>query len=77
VRRLVSEGTRPLLPWSGRIIIDQTQPLPLLDVLHADSPRYIARSVANRMNDIAKIESELVVETLERWNTEGEQNSFE
>ncbi len=31
VRRLVSEGTRPLLPWSGRIGIDITEVLPFLD----------------------------------------------
>ena len=28
VRRLVSEGTRPRLPWSGRLSLDAAAPLP-------------------------------------------------
>ncbi len=77
VRRLVSEGTRPLLPWSGRISLDVTTPLPLLDTLHADPTRYVTRSVANHLNDIAKVQPQLVVETLERWKSEGRQTAQE
>ncbi|MFT5849446.1 MAG: 3-methyladenine DNA glycosylase AlkC [Patiriisocius sp.] len=77
VRRLVSEGTRPLLPWSGRLSLAVTAPLPLLDALHADNTRYITRSVANHMNDIAKIEPDLVVKTLLKWRKQGKQDSTE
>ncbi len=67
VRRLVSEGTRPSLPWSGRLSIDVARPLPLLDNLHADPTRYVTRSVANHLNDIAKVDRKLALSTLKRW----------
>ncbi len=67
VRRLVSEGTRPMLPWSKRLSLDPTIPVPLLDSLHADSTRYVTRSVANHLNDISKTNPSLVLETLEKW----------
>ncbi len=67
VRRLVSEGTRPLLPWSGRLRTDPLRPLPLLDRLHADPTRYVTRSVANHLNDIAKTQPAVVIETLKKW----------
>ncbi|MBX3419440.1 MAG: hypothetical protein KF851_17680 [Pirellulaceae bacterium] len=77
VRRLVSESTRPRLPWSGRLSIPHAAPLPLLDQLHADPTRYVTRSVANHLNDIAKIEPALVLEMLERWRQRGEQQPDE
>lgn len=77
VRRLVSESTRPRLPWSGRISIDHKVPLPLLDQLHADATRYVTRSVANHLNDIAKIDPTLVLSTLAKWRKLGKQNPNE
>ncbi len=67
VRRLVSEGTRPRLPWSGRLTTDYQRPLELLTTLHADSTRYVTRSVANHLNDIAKTAPSVVVKTLKHW----------
>jgi 3-methyladenine DNA glycosylase AlkC len=67
VRRLVSEGTRPNLPWSTRLNLDPLSMLPLLDQLHADPTRYVTRSVANHLNDLAKLAPEVVLETLKRW----------
>jgi hypothetical protein len=49
VRRLVSESTRPRLPWAPRINLDPGAPMPLLDILHADGTRYVTRSVANHL----------------------------
>jgi len=77
VRRLVSEGTRPMLPWSKRLSIEDTRPLPLLDTLHADRTRYVTRSVANHLNDIAKTRPEVVISLLRRWKKAGEQESSE
>jgi 3-methyladenine DNA glycosylase AlkC len=77
VRRLVSEGTRPMLPWSGRINVEILAPIPYLDILHADSTRYVTRSVANHMNDIAKIKPDLVVTTLKQWKKEKKQGEKE
>lgn len=77
VRRLVSESTRPRLPWARRIHLDVEAPLPLLDVLHADPTRYVTRSVANHLNDIAKEQPGIVVETLRRWHDLGMQDPAE
>lgn len=77
VRRLVSEGTRPLLPWAPRIDLDLADPIPLLDILHADPTRYVTRSVANHLNDISKTEPAWAIETLARWRSEGRQSREE
>ncbi|MFY0616859.1 MAG: hypothetical protein JXQ88_05245 [Shimia sp.] len=73
VRRLVSEGTRPRLPWAKNITIDPLAPLPLLQKLHADPTRYVTRSVANHLNDISKISTDTVVAQLSGWKEEGKQ----
>lgn len=57
VRRLVSEGTRPRLPWAPQLrelIADPSPNLPLLEGLADDPSPYVRRSVANHLNDIAK-----------------------
>lgn len=77
VRRLVSESTRPSLPWSQKISVDYNVPVKYLDKLHADKTRYVVRSVANHVNDISKKDSALVVKTLKRWHKEKTQNPLE
>jgi len=77
VRRLVSESTRPLLPWSRRLVLDYHLPVRYLDVLYADTTRFVTRSVANHLNDVSKRDPELVLETLARWKREGEQRTKE
>ncbi len=77
VRRLVSEGTRPNLPWAKKIEAEAGLYLPLLDVLHADETRYVTRSVANHLNDIAKTKPDLVVKTLKTWQKAKRQNPKE
>lgn len=77
VRRLVSESTRPRLPWASRIDLPADAALPLLDALHADPTRYVTRSVANHLNDITKIEPTLVYETIRRWQNAGRQHPRE
>ncbi|MCG9873917.1 MAG: hypothetical protein MH321_03915 [Leptospiraceae bacterium] len=70
VRRLVSEGTRPRLPLSGRIPRFQKDPTPvieLLDKLVNDESLYVRRSVANNINDIAKDNPKIAIATLKRW----------
>ena len=70
VRRLVSEGTRPRLPWAPRLRRFQEDPAPvleLLELLKDDGDEYVRRSVANNLNDIAKDHPEVVVTTTSRW----------
>ena len=70
VRRLVSEGTRPRLPWAPRLRDLQRDPAPvlaLLELLKDDDERYVQRSVANNLNDIAKDHPEIAVTTCRRW----------
>jgi 3-methyladenine DNA glycosylase AlkC len=77
VRRLVSEGTRPKLPWAKAVNLTTDQRLPLLHALHADKARFVTRSVSNHLNDIAKTEPDLVCETLAGWAKEGRQTPKE
>ncbi|UWR23709.1 DNA alkylation repair protein [Sulfitobacter sp. S190] len=67
VRRLVSEGTRPRLPWAKSVRLNPDQTLPLLTRLHGDPTRYVTRSVANHLNDIAKTDPDRVLGTLDDW----------
>ena len=76
-RRLASEGSRPNLPWSQKIHWKPQQIIQILEHLYADSTRFVTRSVANNLNDISKIEPELVLTTLDRWETSGRQDSKE
>jgi 3-methyladenine DNA glycosylase AlkC len=71
VRRLASEGTRPKLPWCQKIHIPIETPLPILDALHTDRTRFVTRSVANHLNDIAKTHPDRVIETLKKWGKNG------
>lgn len=70
VRRLVSEGTRPRLPWGRRLrdfTADAVPTFDLLDALKDDPSEYVRRSVANHLNDLAKDRPELVLDTAEAW----------
>jgi 3-methyladenine DNA glycosylase AlkC len=70
VRRLVSEGSRPRLPWATRLQAFIADPRPILDLLERlkdDPSLYVRKSVANSLNDIAKDHPDLVVATLQGW----------
>lgn len=77
VRRLASEGTRPKLPWSQKLLIAPEKALPLLDNLYYDKTRYVTRSVANHLNDISKINAALVLQILKKWKDSQKQNEKE
>lgn len=77
VRRLVSEGSRPRLPWSFRLQHFQRDPTPvieLLELLKDDPVEYVRRSVANNLNDIAKDHPDVVIEVARRWWSDGDHN---
>ena len=70
VRRLVSEGLRPRLPWASRLpdlIQDPSPALALLEPLRQDPCLMVRRSVANHLNDVTKDHPALVLQLLTRW----------
>ncbi|MBF0195923.1 MAG: DNA alkylation repair protein [Magnetococcales bacterium] len=70
VRRLVSEGSRPRLPWAMKLPIyieDPTPVIELLERLKNDPSEYVRRSVANNLNDIAKDHPGLVANIAAKW----------
>ena len=79
VRRLVSEGTRPRLPWGQRLncfISDPRPTLRLLDELFDDDSLYVRRSVANHLNDISKDHPKLAREAARRWASASTHGDF-
>ncbi|MDQ5957480.1 MAG: hypothetical protein QG614_455 [Patescibacteria group bacterium] len=77
VRRLSSEGSRPKLPWGKKINLDIKDGIKILDNLYFDKSRFVTRSVANHINDISKINPELAVDTLKRWQKENQKNKIQ
>jgi 3-methyladenine DNA glycosylase AlkC len=74
VRRWVSEGTRPFLPWGTRAAPLLQKPFPALPLLHAlraDESPYVRTSVANHLNDLARLDPTLVIDTVRAWIDEG------
>lgn len=70
VRRLISEGTRPRLPWAMQLpalMGDPAPVLPFLTRLRDDPELYVRRSVANHLNDISKDHPALVVGLAVDW----------
>ncbi len=71
VRRLVSEGSRPRLPWWPQLtdlIADPAPTLALLEHLKDDPSLYVRRSVANHLNDIGKDHPERLLARMEAWS---------
>lgn len=70
VRRLVSEGCRPLLPWAMQLPEFKSNPDRIVDLLIAlkdDESEYVRRSVANNINDIAKDHPDWVADLMADW----------
>jgi len=77
VRRLVSEGTRPRLPWASRVTVYDENYSVIIDLLTAlrnDPELYVRRSVANHLNDLTKDRKDLVLANLEAWNKKPNKN---
>ena len=70
VRRLASEGCRPVLPW-GQVLTkykkDPTPILPILEQLKTDPDLYVRKSVANNLNDISKTHPDLIAKLAKDW----------
>ncbi len=71
VRRLVSEGTRPRLPWARRLTLPVDEVLDMLAELRADPSPYVRKSVANHLNDLAKEHPARIIDLLADWHRDG------
>jgi 3-methyladenine DNA glycosylase AlkC len=70
VRRLVSEGTRPRLPWAKQVRAILAHPevtRDILDALRRDDSPYVRRSVANHLNDVSRVNPALAVDIATTW----------
>jgi 3-methyladenine DNA glycosylase AlkC len=70
VRRLASEGTRYAIPWGARLQIVKNKPdyaVPILENLKNDPAEYVRKSVANNLNELAKIAPDIVIDLAHRW----------
>ena len=72
VRRLASEGARPLLPWARRVshlVDDPALTVPLIDALAGDADEVVRRSAANHLNDLSRLDPALAIEVARRWQS--------
>ncbi len=73
IRRCAIEGTRPRGVWASHIEALKADPmrgLPLLEPVRSDSSRFVARAVANWLNDASKSRPDWVLEFVARWEVE-------
>jgi 3-methyladenine DNA glycosylase AlkC len=66
VRRLASEGTRPYLPWGGRLAVNAELQLRFLDMIRPlarDQNAYVRRSVGNHVRDWRRLDPDVA----DRW----------
>lgn len=70
VRRLVSEGMRPRLPWAKKMNPIKNEPinnLHLLEKLMEDPSPYVQKSVANHINDLSKDAPDVVLSWMKTY----------
>ena len=73
VRRLVSEGSRPRLPWGMQLpdlIKHPQRTWKLLESLRDDPSAYVRKSVANHLNDNARDHPNLVLDLAHQWHAD-------
>lgn len=73
VRRLASEGTRPLLPWGKHVMALKREPgrcLALIAPLATDDSEVVRRSAANHLNDVSRLDVALALQHAESWSAQ-------
>ncbi|WP_309073839.1 DNA alkylation repair protein [Paenarthrobacter sp.] len=71
VRRLATEGSRAYLPWAKRVpwlVANPTATQGILEATYRDPTEYVRRSAANHLNDLSRIDPQLVIATALRWS---------
>lgn len=79
VRRLVSEGTRPNLPWAKKVGHINKQPsrhIDLLTTLFDDESLYVRKSVANHLNDISRLDRDAFFTFVENQNIDNKNKKW-
>ncbi|MFT6898990.1 MAG: 3-methyladenine DNA glycosylase AlkC, partial [Paraglaciecola sp.] len=75
VRRLVSEGSRPRLPWGMQLkplMVNPDLNIVLLNKLKQDPSLYVRRSVANHLNDISKDHPLKLIGLCQNWYSQAD-----
>ncbi|MFY0520018.1 DNA alkylation repair protein [Lysinibacillus sp. UGB7] len=75
IRRFAVESIRPRGVWTKHIDILKQEPqkaLPILDLLKADTSKYVQDSVGNWLNDASKTQANWVLAICEKWKKESE-----
>jgi 3-methyladenine DNA glycosylase AlkC len=70
VRRWISEGTRPRLPWGTQVAClkqNLTRYLELINHLIDDESASVRKSVANHLNDVYREDTPLAMKYATRW----------
>jgi 3-methyladenine DNA glycosylase AlkC len=78
VRRLASEGTRPLLPGAQRVPAVLANPRATVDVINAlyrDESEYVRRSVADHLKDLSRRHPDIAIETAAGWLAAPDENT--
>ncbi|KQQ07520.1 hypothetical protein ASF46_17885 [Rathayibacter sp. Leaf296] len=78
VRRLATEGSRAFLPWAKRVpwlIAHPRATRGILDASYRDSSEYVRRSTANHLNDLSRLDPEIVIETAAGWSADPDANT--
>jgi 3-methyladenine DNA glycosylase AlkC len=74
VRRLASEGSRPLLPWGQHVAALKRDPqrcLALIEPLASDADEVVRRSAANHLNDVSRLDAGVALDHARRWQVQG------
>jgi 3-methyladenine DNA glycosylase AlkC len=78
LRRLASEGSRPKLPWSTKLVVFVDNPTPvftILDNLIDDKVKFVQKSVANNLTDYLKVNKTAAVEFIKKHQKSDSKNT--
>ncbi len=79
VRRLSSEGLRPILPWSFKLTDHLDYPTvseTILTRLNNDPSLYVRKSIGNHLNDLTKKHSDFVLNLIHSWDNSQKNTSW-
>jgi 3-methyladenine DNA glycosylase AlkC len=71
LRRLASEGLRPLLPWATKLDVWANNPGPvfeILELLKEDEIKFVKKSVANHIRDWTKVNPKEARKIIVQWS---------